>query len=699
MSTSDTEKSSSGENGPQIFKSKTTFKFNESDKSFGDFILRSLDKFSDTELFVDCASGHKWTGAAMSEQVRRLTTGLIVELGMRPGDIACMSYDHCDRAVALAMAIICAGGTISCAYPLDPYPELLRVIQKSQPSFFFSDIRRSEWASQLRNDLAIPSLKFIAIDSEDFETLWNGTNLEKSLDGAEMPQIPVAPHANLNEMLAFMSLSSGTTGLPKLIAATHANCIAGAYHIPLSDKYQSETEDDGRPKQITFACQTTLDYASCRLILIGALSSGYRVAIINGFQVDQFIEYIPKYGINVAYLGSAAFHSMVSECLTRSSKPDLRPLTVVFPMGANLPSLDKAREFFRIYPHVSFCLQAYGCSEACIVSFAHERTTEQFLEDPSCCGHLWMSVELKVVNPDDYRQLLPAGQTGLLLVKSPAVFAGYYDASALAAPHLLRTEGEIFDADGFYITGDLGYVNKGTHEVHFEARMGEMMRCPQKKVMPQELEQVIIQHPCVKESVVLGIKSQRTPGIDCPRAFIVPDNNTAQQIVNCSPQVHNFDSDRAKQLAKDVIEFVHARVAWMKQLTGGVCLINEIPRTRSTGKCDKQYLRSLNHSNAFIYASQAELEQSTDIAPSSGTDRKKTPKDGQRIILSERSLGVLGPMIILFSPLTSSAHPARPCLEAPEPQVIITFMNSNEYTQLVSGPEVQLLQSAVQVKR
>ncbi|KAG9510613.1 hypothetical protein GZH46_00835, partial [Fragariocoptes setiger] len=253
---------------PKVFKSHLTVEFDENDVSLGDFILRSLDKFSDTELFVDCASGRKWTGAAMSQQVRRLATRLIVELDMRPGDISCISYDHCDRTVALALAIICAGGTVSCAYPHDPYPELLYLARKTRPAFLFCARDRSHWGSQLHNDLGnAHSLKaIVSMDNGeldiDFETLWiQETNSPEPT--REMPQLPLAPYASINEMLAFMSLSSGTTGLPKVIASTHANCLATSKQMSVSRRDRAREvpgdTDQAASQTITLSCSATLD--------------------------------------------------------------------------------------------------------------------------------------------------------------------------------------------------------------------------------------------------------------------------------------------------------------------------------------------------------------------------------------------------------------------------------------------------------
>ena len=88
------------------------------------------------------------------------------------------------------------------------------------------------------------------------------------------------------------------------------------------------------------------------------------------------------------------------------------------------------------------------------------------------------------------------GGEGEILVKGPMVMAGYYeDDEATAA---------VFDADGWFHTGDVGRVDeKGC--LHITGRLKSMIVLKNgKKIFPEEIEQLIMRYPFIKESMVFG---------------------------------------------------------------------------------------------------------------------------------------------------------------------------------------------------
>lgn len=103
------------------------------------------------------------------------------------------------------------------------------------------------------------------------------------------------------------------------------------------------------------------------------------------------------------------------------------------------------------------------------------------------------------------------------------------------------------------------------------------------------------------EVTVLGIPSKKEIGIDCPRAFIVLKNNI-------ETSTHSGDLIQQRfHYAKQINDYVNGIIGWEKQLTGGIMILDEIPRLRSTGKVNKPYLRGLRSSNDYpIYMDLSE---------------------------------------------------------------------------------------------
>jgi fatty-acyl-CoA synthase len=92
------------------------------------------------------------------------------------------------------------------------------------------------------------------------------------------------------------------------------------------------------------------------------------------------------------------------------------------------------------------------------------------------------------------RQPLPDGEVGELAV------AGYVTPGYFRAPEL---DAEAFDADGYFLTGDLGSIESG--RVRFRGRLKEMIKTGGINVAPLEVEQVLSQHPDIVQAHVVGV--------------------------------------------------------------------------------------------------------------------------------------------------------------------------------------------------
>jgi acyl-CoA synthetase (AMP-forming)/AMP-acid ligase II len=88
--------------------------------------------------------------------------------------------------------------------------------------------------------------------------------------------------------------------------------------------------------------------------------------------------------------------------------------------------------------------------------------------------------QLRIVGDDGGE--LPPGSTGQILIRSPFLFDGYFRRDDLNA--------ELFDAEGYFATGDLGYVDEDGH-VYVTGRMKDLVIIGGKNVYPQDVEQVV----------------------------------------------------------------------------------------------------------------------------------------------------------------------------------------------------------------
>jgi len=102
-------------------------------------------------------------------------------------------------------------------------------------------------------------------------------------------------------------------------------------------------------------------------------------------------------------------------------------------------------------------------------------------------------LEHRVVDPET-GETLPPGQLGEICVRGYSLMQGLYK----------REREEVFDPDGFYRTGDAGWLDAEGY-LFFQARLGELIKTGGANVTPREVEVVLESYPEVKEAFVVGL--------------------------------------------------------------------------------------------------------------------------------------------------------------------------------------------------
>ena len=116
---------------------------------------------------------------------------------------------------------------------------------------------------------------------------------------------------------------------------------------------------------------------------------------------------------------------------------------------------------------------------------------------------------------------LPSKEVGMIQVKGPNVFSSYCN-NDLANQ-------ESFTDDGFFITGDIGYVDQDGY-VHISGREKDLIISGGFNIYPKEIEDLINNHPDVKESAVVRVKDDDLGEV--PVAVIVVDMEFKAQVLS-----------------------------------------------------------------------------------------------------------------------------------------------------------------------
>jgi acyl-CoA synthetase (AMP-forming)/AMP-acid ligase II len=163
---------------------------------------------------------------------------------------------------------------------------------------------------------------------------------------------------------------------------------------------------------------------------------------------------------------------------------------------------------------------------------------------------------------DDGSQITASGIRGELCLRGPTIFTGYFENE--------QANKDSFDDEGWFKTGDVAYFSQDS-KWYIVDRKKELIKVRGFQVAPPELEAVLLSHSEVIDAAVIGV---RYPGIEDehPKAYVVA-------------------RDKANPPSEDELKaFLAKRLVKYKWLTGGVTIVNAIPKNPS-GKILKKLLR------------------------------------------------------------------------------------------------------------
>ena len=298
---------------------------------------------------------------------------------------------------------------------------------------------------------------------------------ERQLADAE-PLGEVAQRAG--DDTAVILYTSGTTGTPKGAELTHSNLKRNVdVSIGLFTIGEGDVILGALPLFHAFGQTCSLNTAiaagAC-LTLIPRFDPAKALAIIERDRVTVF-EGVPT-------MFSALLHAPAAETA------DVSSLRVSVSGGAALP-VEVLRSFEERFDCV--VLEGYGLSETSpVASFNHpdrERT-------PGSIGTPVEGVELKLV--DDDGDEVDTGEVGEIAIRGHNVMKGYWRRPEATA--------EAIDADGWFTTGDMARVDdQGRYFI--VDRKKELIIRGGYNVYPREIEEVLYEHPAVREAAVIGI--------------------------------------------------------------------------------------------------------------------------------------------------------------------------------------------------
>ncbi|MFW9849815.1 MAG: AMP-binding protein, partial [Candidatus Thorarchaeota archaeon] len=155
----------------------------------------------------------------------------------------------------------------------------------------------------------------------------------------------------------------------------------------------------------------------------------------------------------------------------------------------------------------SMILEGYGLTEASPVT--HANPLDKKVRKIGSIGLAFPSTYCKIVDLEDKSKDLPYGEVGELAVKGPQVMKGYHNRPKETAEVL---------KDGWLFTGDIAKMDQEGW-TYIVDRKKDLINASGYKVWPNEVEEVLFEHPKVMEAAVIGVPDE-TRG-ETVKAFVV----------------------------------------------------------------------------------------------------------------------------------------------------------------------------------
>lgn len=512
-------------------------------ETFGEVLTARATASPEAIAVVDEAN--TWTYAELDRRSRSLATGLS-RLGIGRHDRVLVQLPNRAEFVEVIFALFRLGALPVFCLPAHRQAELVPIATASAAKAMITCgvHQRFDYATladSLRDQ--VDSLRHIVVVTDDGTALPDG--LRDIAEFRDQPgELPLVDASDV----AFLQLSGGSTGIPKLIPRTHDDYL---YSVRRSAEVCALGSDTVYLATLPVAHNFPMSSPG----ILGALWAGGTVAMTPDPTPATAFRAIERFGVTMTGLVPPLARLWV-ERAEAGETPDLSTLRVVQVGGARCQE-ELAR---RVEPALGATLQqVFGMAEG-LVCYTR-------LDDPidvvvGTQGRPMSEFDqVKVV--DDNDEQVPPGTDGNLITQGPYTIRGYYDNAEANA--------RSFTADGWYRTGDVVRLRADGNLV-VQGRAGDWVNRGGEKVSAEELEAHLLDHPGVRDAVIIG----------------TPDPVLGQRI--CA-FVQPADPENRPTLTT-VRSFVRERGVAAWKMPDSVVIVDDFPET-GVGKTSRKELRRL----------------------------------------------------------------------------------------------------------
>ncbi|GAK43255.1 hypothetical protein TCA2_5751 [Paenibacillus sp. TCA20] len=292
---------------------------------------------------------------------------------------------------------------------------------------------------------------------------------------------PILESVDAKEELAQLQYTGGTTGVPKGVMLTHMNLIANTIQ---SGNWCHRVEDG---KERYLAALPCFHVFGLTCVLNQAIYRAGLMILVPKFEVNMILNLIRKKKPTLFPGAPTMYIALINH--PRIKEYDLSSINACISGSAALPV--EVQDTFEEMTKGRL-IEGYGLTEASPVTHANPIWGRRKI---GTIGIPFPDTDARVIHPETGEEM-PVGEPGELIVKGPQVMKGYWG----------RPE-ETFETirNGWLFTGDMATMDEEGYFTIID-RKKDMIIASGFNIYPREIEEVLYEHPSVKEAVVVGMK-------------------------------------------------------------------------------------------------------------------------------------------------------------------------------------------------
>ena len=434
----------------------------------------------------------------LDREANRFAHGLLAK-GIERGDRVMLLLPNLPQMILAFFGTLKAGAVAVFATPLSEPDELVRQIRDSGARFLVTLPDLAEVAARALNQTALEHVVLTRV--EEYLPTWQAIAFRLQTRGRARP-LPSVGFLQMRDLLrgqphdrpvtqvdpgdlAVLQYTGGTTDQPKGVMLSHGNLVANA----LQTRHWLPDVKEGR--EVTLAVLPYSHIYGLMTAMIVPVAMAGAMVILPRFVTAEVLGSIRRRRPTL-FPGVPTMYTAIND-FPGVRRYNVGSIRACISGAAPLP-VEVQEAFERLTR--GRLVEGYGLTEAGPATHANPFGG---IRKPGSIGIPFPSTEAKIIDLASGKDL-PQGRIGELAIRGPQVMQGYWQDPAATRQAITRS--------GWLLTGDLARMDSDGY-FQIVARKKEMILAGKYQVYPRDVEEVLYEHPKVREAAVVGVQAPR----------------------------------------------------------------------------------------------------------------------------------------------------------------------------------------------